>query len=460
MNVLLILGILLTVLIATIATWYYYGDNFQYFSTVDPVVKTQLKKIISYNNNVTGLAKIKAVPTQDIKNYNVERELYELYYTGIPDTYDNDGNIIQGVKPNPVKAIEFLTIIINSLEGTEQDTLDLARLYHYGMHDLEADIDKAESLYNSMLKNYITDDARQKVGAALTDIRKIRTYRWLNLPSDHDPTRRVEQHAEPETILNNQPYILRPAARINETMHNQPYVVRPVRQVDDKRDNKKYNDPQNVHDSQVLGTIRHSLNNLKKTTKMSKNPIQSYNEIKTYIGQLKNSDKKRDALISLEKVIHNATPLSSLDTTEGEALNLVWNRINDFDTETSDNLKETLFDELASMQEHGTTVCSTGRFTRIVDTLNGVDEAVSIKPTYAVNEEMLGRAAKIRGDMLAEVDEVERGLLERGTSSKQDEFDNKLKDVIIKTLHDEYVKTSILSNEKFRIETDKWINEI
>lgn len=443
MNVFLILGILLVVLVTTIALVYYYGDNFQYFSTVDPVVKTQLKKIDDYNNNVTVLTEIEAVPIEEKRSYNAERELYELYYTGIPDTYDNDGNIIPGVKPNPVKAIEFLTIVINSPEGTEQDTLDLARLYHYGMHDLEVDVDRAESVYNGMLRNYITDDTHQKVGAALADIRKIRTYRWLNLPSDHDPTRRVEQRAEPETILN-----------------NQPYIVRPVRPVEDKRDNKQYNDPQNVHDSQVLGTIRHSLNNLKKTIKLSKNPIQSYNEIKTYIGQMKNSDKKRDALVSLEKVIHNITPLSSLDTTEGEALNLVWNRISGFDTETSDNLKETLFDELASMQEHGTTVCSTGRFTRIVDTLNGVDEAVSIKPTYAVNEEMLGRAAKIRGDMLAEVDEAERGLLERGTSSKQDEFDNKLKGVIIKTLHDEYVKTSILSNEKFRIETDKWINEI
>lgn len=460
MNVILIFGILLAVLIATIALVYYYGNIFQYFSTTDPVVKTQLKKIDDYNNNITVLTEIEAVPIEEKRSYDAERELYELYYTGIPDTYDNDGNIIPGVKPNPVKAIEFLTIIINSPEGTEQDTFDLAKLYHYGMHDLEVDIDKAELVYNGMLRNYITDDTRQKVEAALADIMKIRTYRWLNLPSDHDPTRRVEQHDEPETILNNQPYVVRPTARINETIHNQPYVVRPVRQVDDKRDNKKYNDPQNVHDSQVLGTIRHSLNNLKKTTKMEKNLMQSYHEIKTYIGQMKNSDKKRDALVSLEKVIHNIIPLSSLDTTEGDALNLVWNRINGFDTETSDNLKETLFEELASMQEHGSTVCSTGRFTRIVDTLNGVDEAVSIKPTYAVNEEMLGRAAKIRGDVLAEVDEVERDLLERGTSSKQDEFDNKLKGVIIKTLHDEYVKTSIISNEKFRIETDKWINEI
>ncbi len=443
MNVILILGILLAVLVTTIAIGYYYGDNFQYFSTVDPVVKTQLKKIDNYNNNVTVLTEIEAVPIQEKRSYNAERELYELYYTGIPDTYDNEGNIIPGVKPNPVKAIEFLIIVINSPEGTEQDTFDLARLYHYGMHDLEVDIDKAESVNNGMLRNYITDDTRQKIGAALADIRKIRVYKWLNLPSDHDPTRIIEQPDVPEIIPN-----------------NQPYIVRQVRHVEDKRDNKQYNDPQNVHDSQVLGTIRHSLNNLKKTTKLSKNPIQSYNEIKTYIGQMKNSDKKRDALVSLEKVINNTTPLSSLDATEGEALNLVWNRISGFDTETSDNLKETLLEELASMQEHGSTVCSTGRFTRIVDTLNGVDDAVSIKPTYAVNEEMLGRAAKIRNSMLAEVDETERGLLERGTSSKQDEFDTGLKNTIIKTLHDEYVKTSILSNEKFRIETDKWINEI
>ena len=62
--------------------------------------------------------------------------------------------------------------------------------------------------------------------------------------------------------------------------------------------------------------------------------------------------------------------------------------------------------------------------------------------------------------MLLSVDELERGLLERGTSWRQSEFDAELKNTIINTLRDEYVRTGIISDDKFKIETDKWINEI
>ncbi len=454
MNVYLIIGILMIVLFTTFLVWYFtQGNNFQYFSSP---LKTQQKKIEDYNNNITVLTDVEIIPTK--RNYKVERELYELYYKGIPDTYDNEGNIIPGVEPNPIKAIEFLTIIINSPEGTEHDMLDLAKLYHYGMHNLDVDIDKAEEIYSGMLRSYITDDSRQIVLSALTDIKKIRTYKWLNLPSNHDPTRRVPPPLDVPPHLDVPIRIRFPDVVYNDRQRNIQPAIGEI--TTDKRANKRYDDPQNVHDSQVLGTIRHSLNNLRKVTTFTTIPNQSYNEIKNYIARLKNSDKKRDALVSLEKVVNNTTPLSSLDATELDALNLVWNRIKSFDLETADNLKETLFEELASMQEHGTTVCSTGRFTRIVDTLNGVDEAVSIKPTYAINEEMLGRAAKIRSDMLINVDEIERGLLERGTSTKQNEFDDNLKNTIINTLHDEYVKTSIISDDKFKVETDKWINDI
>lgn len=40
---------------------------------------------------------------------------------------------------------------------------------------------------------------------------------------------------------------------------------------------------------------------------------------------------------------------------------------------------------MADMMEHGKVCCVTGRLTRILDALNVIDDAVVIKPTYAIN---------------------------------------------------------------------------
>ena len=146
---------------------------------------------------------------------------------------------------------------------------------------------------------------------------------------------------------------------------------------------------------------------------------------------------------------------------EVDILHLVWNRMySDVHKDNLDNVKESLYNQLAGMQEHGLTVCATGRFTRIVDTLNVIDEAVSIKPSYIINEEMMNKSSKIRENMLNAYSETERKELEKGTSATQEEYDNKLKSKIVDTLQKDYVETKILSQEKFDHQIKKWINEI
>jgi len=112
------------------------------------------------------------------------------------------------------------------------------------------------------------------------------------------------------------------------------------------------------------------------------------------------------------------------------------------------------------MQEHGYSVCATGRFTRLVDTLNVIDEEVSIKPSYVINQEMMNKSSKIRENMLNTYSENERKELEKGTSNNQEEYDKNLKEKIVGELKEDYVKTKILTKEKFDNEINKWINEI
>lgn len=411
------------------------------------------EKIQLLENNINSI--IKNEPLQEEYNVNKERELFEMYYKGVPDTYDLEGKLIKGVEPNPLKAINYLQTVINSSYGTEQDVLQLARIYHYGMHLFERDLDKAENIYNSLKFDNITNETRETIKEALDDIQKIRIYTWLNLPLER-PT--INPNLSPREIQTESINITRPITRPIA----QP-IAQPIIDTIPIIDRKNYNDSQNTHNPQVLSTIRLSLEKLKNSVSITKNQHTTVEEIRKYIYNLKDSDKKEDALKSLRDIEYNKEKLSSTDMSVIDVLVLVWNRINDenkFNEEIRNNLKETMFDELASMQEFGVTICLTGRFTRIIDTLNGVDEEVSIKPTYAINEEMMLKASNIREKMYEQFDSGERKLLESGTSTNQEKFDSELKKNIIEKLKEDYVNTGILTETKFNNQINTWINEI
>ena len=52
--------------------------------------------------------------TKENVDMDKERELFELYYKGVPDTYDLRGNLIHGVEPDANKAIYYLNFIIKN----------------------------------------------------------------------------------------------------------------------------------------------------------------------------------------------------------------------------------------------------------------------------------------------------------------------------------------------------------
>ena len=152
---------------------------------------------------------------------------------------------------------------------------------------------------------------------------------------------------------------------------------------------------------------------------------------------------------------------------EKDALNLVWNRIHsELHKGNQDDLKRNLFNELADMQEHGITVCSTGKFNRIIDTLNMADPVVSITHSKAIRPEMMTRSSKIREDALhvfeTNHNKAERDLIEMGTAeeSVQNTFDDNLKTTIKDTLKKEYVDSKIMSQSKFNKELEEWIDYI
>ena len=236
----------------------------------------------------------------------------------------------------------------------------------------------------------------------------------------------------------------------------------------DRRDRGR-GDQHNVHDSQVLSTAKISIDKLKEKTKITRSIPQTVREVRNLInlsGFIKGSTKLlitpqiERATKSLDAIEKNTDIVSGVGCREIDALHLVWNRILEKDHETQKNLKEILVFELNNMHGKNGQLCATGRITRIIDTLNIIDDDVKIVPSHLINEEMMNKSSKIRNDLLNEFEDSEKSKLERGTSSRQTEFDEGLKKIIILSLEKDYVKSGIMTKEKFDIETSKWIDHI
>jgi hypothetical protein len=462
------------------------------------------------------------------------RELYELYFKGIPEKYTKEGEKIPGVEPNAEKAITNLeniikeSTVINSQnyrepgslnnddnEQVDEDILNLAKIYHLGMHKFEPDLESAEKVYSYLLQFSKTNEGLQEAQNGLSEINKTRTHRWLNLDLE-EPSRLGNNYNNPANNPANNPVnilvtehelvddiedILNARFRINPNGENLGFLgnqvpgTRNLTIVDDdvfnmnvillaeanrnlarqhgldqaengnptrtRRGTQGYNDPQNVHDSQVNSTVKHSIDNLKKSTDIIKSKQQSIKEIRELLGKEKQTDKIKNAFKSLKKIEDSSDEMLGTGMTGSDAINLVWNRIHDSkNKDSSEILKENLLDELSDMQEHGHTVCAGGRFNRIIDTLNVIDPEVKIMPAHAVNKEMMTKSAKIRTDMLDLKDDIDKKRLEMGVHKDQDIFDKELKDNIMDTLKKDYVDTKILTEKKFKSEIGKWIEHI
>ena len=452
---------------------------FVLFFIPDIMEKFEQKNHIKKNNVVHNSNQIKLqkfnketnILVQNQENPKTFRKLFEKFYNGIDDSYDLNGNTIPGIEPNPLRAIDYLKKLINSEYGKSNDVLQLAKIYHQGMHLMEPDLEKAKQTYTDILNNCGQTEMRNEAWEGLKDIDKIKALKWLNLPPDHDPKNAgKDNHIIQDTVINVPQDIIEIID--NDTINlnrailmqiNQPEPIEVLELLDEAElyGTQFHNDSQNTHDSQVISTVRHSLDNIIKSTNVDRTLQQSMQEIEGIINKLPKNDKTSNAKKALQYINQSDEILSKIEKTNKDVLNIIWNRIhNDINKNNKDNLIDSLINNLSEMIVHNNIVCQTGIMDRIVDTLNIIDPEVSIKPSYAINAEMMEKSAFIRRKKLKELPTSQSEMLERGTHPNQMEFDKKLKNDIVITLTNDYVNTGILTKEKFKTEIEKWINEI
>lgn len=429
--------VLVVVGLVIILVFYYYY-TYHYSSTKQSQQFIQKRKINDYQLSIGKLQSLinqqpinqQPINHQPINHQPINQQpsikqlvdsqesLFQLYNTGIPSTYSQNGEKIDGIEPDAIAAIDTLLKLFE-LTGDNGYTLKLAKIYHHGMHKFEPNLDEAYDTYLHIYNSTNNSRTKQEAFEGMKDIEKLRAYKWLNLPVDN------EQPVIPPVTV---PLITMP--------HIIPFIddyEMGVQAIDEK----KYNDPQNTHNPGVIGTLKKSFDLINKETPDTINQLY---EIEQYLNTLPKTDKLLDAQKALKHIKTNNIRVDAIDSHEVDTLNTVWSRIKQLSNKDTD-LRENLVTELSEMVEHGEVVCPTGRTSRLINSLNGIDPLVDIKPTYAIKEEMLSKAAVIRNSLGEQID------------------DYTLKEQIRETLKKEYVDTKILTPERFIIETD-WIEHI
>lgn len=405
--------------------------------------------------------------SQNIQNYKNAEQIYQykvsqnpqalidlghLYYEGLPDKYDTKGNKVKGISPNVRKAKNAYYKAYK--QGLKSGLLFLANLYYFEftLHNNFDDREKAIEYYNQLLTDIeVSPEIRANATAMLMEINKV----GMNPFADYyrmdvggignyfQAPRRAElpqlNRAEP---LGNQ--------RTNALVYQEARIR---------------NDSHNAHDHGIVNSIKNAIRILRGKTHLNKSIPESLHEIRMYISENTQGDRQRDAIRVLDRIESNTDEYGGLGISEPEALSLVWNRIHMFGNDQHINLKSNLINELSEAVEHGNVVCSTGRFNRIVDSLNGIDPDVVIKPKWVLNQEMLSKAAKIREETLASASKHQVDAVNELKPTPEQEqlassFDETLKKNILSQLQQEYVGTGALEQKIFDSEVNKWIDSI
>lgn len=493
-----------------------------YFKEVE-LLQNEFATSSTSNKQQRQLTNAQLIENQQ-KQLNIAKSLAKLYRDGIPDKYDTLGKKIKGVAPIPEKAIHYFDLSYKL--GSPYGLFKLAKVYHYGMHNLEPNWTNAIECYQKLASDPgVPDKLKKKAIEAVKELTKTtrdqKVHTWLNLP--YQPPVKKGKYENKNNIpvvgpntgiftvptargINNQvgPGVfgngfqirngnitggggsgpqrggitgggalnINAIFRATQDANNRRIGVQINNEGDNEGDNEdddttpehQRNDLHNVHDSGVLGTIRRSIQNLQQATKIE---IPIENSLRDIRSMLKNAgtkenDKFIDACKALDSIERSVLPLSSTNIREVDALHLVWNRIHDpINKDNKKALQENLVEELAECIEHDKPVCSTGRFTRILDTLNAVDPEVQIKPMYALKNEMMEKCALIRKQLYDPLPESEKQYID---STKENEsqmnFTSKLKDQIRDNLQKDYVQKQVLTQEQLDKEVNQWIDYI
>ena len=367
--------------------------------TYNPIIQTG-NDISTDNNTIITDKPITDKPiTEKPKDH---RELYHLYSEGVLDSYDEYGNLLVGIRPDIPKMFYHYNEVVRSPEVNVQDYLFMARVHHYGMYGIDPDAKQAIHYYQLALRVCDDNMLARNIYTVIGELNHNLNYQFNN---------------------NNNNNYYRDIIVIEENVKDPVIIDNVIKFIPDN---------QNTHDSGVVATTKDAIKNLGINNNDVGNggSVGIQNTVVNYLqNNYPNNNKTQNSIKVINQLndkIHGTYGVSEIQT-----LNTIWSKIKD----NPDSI-DIFIDELADTVEHDTIVCSTGRIGKLINTLNGVDDAVDIKPSYILSQsrqEIIDKASIL---------------------SKQN--DNP---VFIKTeLEKEYIDSGIMTKDLFDKLTEDWIN--
>jgi Leucine-rich repeat (LRR) protein len=169
-----------------------------------------------------------------------------------------------------------------------------------------------------------------------------------------------------------------------------------------KSNNTTYTDGQNVHDSQIVKSVQNSIYAIIQDVKQS--------DIDTTLNDiLKDDIVSKSTKAQLVEYCEDKTVHSLLNLTFGEILVAVWKVI--VAHKDSKEIKEILNGEMSDSM----CKCFTGRISRLVNSLNGFDDRITIK--ISDSQEILNVIINVRNkytDIVQQKTEIIKELTDRG----------------------------------------------
>jgi tetratricopeptide (TPR) repeat protein len=208
------------------------------------------------------------------------------------------------------------------------------------------------------------------------------------------------------------------------------------------------NDAQNVHDPLILNTMVKNMKNIDATSTFQR-------AVDDFKSQTDATESTNRVIESLNDVTH-----SKFDQSEQNIFAMVWDRINHPDNaDKKEDLLKILKQNIESAIEYDKVVCSTGKITRMLSTLEVLDDKMEIaRPEWTFKQEIgekLGHMVKSKLDNATS--EVQNAYNSLEPTVEEEEISTRFKEEISEQLRNECYKEydGVLENDRL----DMYMNE-
>lgn len=205
----------------------------------------------------------------------------------------------------------------------------------------------------------------------------------------------------------------------------------------------RYNDSQNVHDHIVQNHTAKMVDRLREKTNFDSNhddKKSNYREILEYAEtKYGRNSEKYDRIGRVLDHIQKYNPIISRhNMSVEECLNRVW-KVAD---------KDNILLELSDCIEYDSVVCSTGLFTRIIDSMNDGNIENAMKNTSIIRDEMMNKIGILRNKYYESLSDEDKAIFDSiDESDRQNELVEELKKQIDIEFNRDYVDNGLCMKE-------------